>query len=558
LEQKKVSFNPSVFVSEPNPWFEIQVTYKGICTAHFETPKGFIRGQATVYYDETGKCHAEIKIEEFELSTYDDMHTTDTDQLIWLVNGRRPQVEGNVTTYDTGLYPENACTSLKLYTEEGVFEAIGKIQHTQLSPLNEKIQFFFSHAEYRRHGTSSKVYWVFPLTNFVARSLHTGNSWQPHVLDQHPLRVFPTKSVPEDLSFEEHLSALSHANKDNFFIPFQFGNELGFVERLLDYEGIAGDLQQGRKSIAITSVAIGSATSQPLDFQTALEWLPLDFLHMLSLVNGSWVGLPWIEFRDDKCNVIGRIHTQRWQAPYSKGHIAIDELSDGGISLLLSGWQAALDSGLVMAIRLIVKGSQSIYGLEDQLAFLFRSADTLTKHLRTRTTIPTPVEIDDQLKALAKKIVQEAGRQIRKIAEEAEGIDKDELERISQVVSGAMNKSPKKPNGAHALMLLAGELGLMDFSVLPDENEWIQLYNKYRNQVIHESYFPDTYPRTEFVPLYYHLLDLLLRVVLQRLKYSGQYRKAIFPMRVNVHIDWVTETTSWNDLWYSPPWAGES
>lgn len=272
---------------------------------------------------------------------------------------------------------------------------------------------------------------------------------------------------------------------------------------------------------------------------------------MLSLASGSIVGAPWIEFRSQSGNLVRRLHTQQWQGTYSKGHIVIDNFSAGGIGWLLSRAPSNLGPELRTAIRLIVKGSQSIYYLEDQLAFLFRAADTLTKHLRTQTTISTPVEIDEQLKARDKKIVQEAGSQIRKIAEEGEDIDKVELERVAQVVSGAMNKPPKKPDEAHALVLLTSELGLMDFSALPDTNKWMQLYNKYRNQVIHESYLPSDYPAEEYIPLWTHLQDLLIRIALKKLGYDGEYRKFI-PLRENRRVDWVQAGTSINELWYDP------
>lgn len=547
-----MTVDPGDYPVQVNDWLATKILYEGIGKAIFTAPTGFVEGPSQVDVDETGKLRIVLEIDEFDCEEYLDTKFSRYDTLMWLLNGRKPHGTGSMSFHAMGVNPHNTCNSFQIVTPDGTLTTVGRINYNLPMFDQGKIVFHAISAVFTVNSEEKPEYWVFPLNNFVSPSLETISfPLQRHIIDKHSLRVFPPPVVPLDLPPEEQRQAISYANRANCFIPFESGQSLGFVERLPDYQERANRLKSGESGPLITAVMVGNIEERATEFNDALRWLPLDHLHLLSLATGNLVGIPWIEFRDKNGDLVCRLHTQQWQGPFASGHIAIDNFSAGGIGWLLTKAPDELGTELRTAIRLIVKGGQSIYYLEDQLAFLFRAADTLTKHLRTQTTISTPAEIDEQLKVRAKKIVQEAGHQIRKIAEEGEDIDKVELERISQVVSGAMNKSPKKPNEAQALMLLAIELGLMDFAALPDRNVWMQLYNKYRNQVIHESYLPSDYPAEEYIPLWTHLQDLLIRVVLKKLGYDGEYRKFI-PMRENRRVDWVEASTLISELWYDP------
>lgn len=544
--------NSDDYPIQQNDWLATEIRYEGTGKAIFTAPAGFIEGPSQVDVDETGKLRIVLEIGEFDCEEYLDTKFSRYDTLMWLLNGRKPHSTGSMSLHAMGVNPQNTCNSFQIVTSNGTFSVVGRINYSLPMFDHGKVMFHVISAVFEVNSEGKPEYWVFPLNNFVSPSLETISfPLQRHILDKHPLRVFPPSSVSLDLPPEEQRQSIRYANRANCFIPFEAGESLGFIEGILDYQERVNRLKNGESGPLITAVMVGNIEKRSTGFTDALGWLPLEHLHLLSLASGNLVGIPWVEFRTQNGDLVGRLHTQQWQGPFANGHITIDNFSAGGIGWLLTKAPDELGTELRTAIRLVVKGSQSIYYLEDKLAFLFRAADTLTKHLRTQTTISTPTEIDEQLKVRAKKIVQEAGRQIRKIAEEGEDIDKVELERISQVVSGAMNKSPKKPNEAHALILLAIELGLMDFAALPDEDGWIQLYNKYRNQVIHESYLPSDYPAEEYIPLWTHLQDLLIRVILKKLGYDGEYRKFI-PLRENRRVDWVQDDTSTTELWYDP------
>src|SRR5690606_31592459 len=98
-------------------------------------------------------------------------------------------------------------------------------------------------------------------------------------------------------------------------------------------------------------------------------------------------------------------------------------------------------------------------------------------------------------KQTIKDILLRASKEIRNIAKGVlEEAEQKEWQRVSQVVSGALNQSPKKPDEGEAIKQLALNQGLRDFEIIADNISWVQLFNKYRNQVIHESYLSKEYP----------------------------------------------------------------
>jgi hypothetical protein len=520
-----MTINPNDYPIQPNDWLVTKILYEGTGKAIFKAPAGFIEGPSQVEVDETGKLRIELKIDKFDCEEWIDSKFSQFDTLMWLLNGIKPQSIGSWHIME--LNPHNTCSSFQIEMCEGTFTAVGPINYNLLIPMidveeHEKIVVFrATYAVFKVNSKEKPKYWVFPLNNFVSPSLQTIRFLpQHHDLNRHPLRILPPPALPLDLPPEEQEQAIIYANRENCFIPFKSGQSFGFIESLPDYQERANRLQTGGSSLLITAVMVGNIEEQATEFNNieerveefkkALCGLPLDHLHLLSLASGSLVGIPWIELRDQNGGLVYRLHTWQWQGPFANGHVAIDDSCEGGIGLLLTKAPPKLLPELRAAIRSIVKGSQSTYYLEDNFAFLARAADTLTKQLR-----------NEQLKASVKEIVQ-----------------------------------AKRPNDAQAIIRLARELDLKDFSVLHNDklhNDkwWIKLYKKYRNQVIHEGYLPISYPKEEYIPLWMHLQDLLIRIVLKKLSYDGEYRKFI-PERKNCRVDWVQESTPINELWHNP------
>jgi hypothetical protein len=553
-----VNVNPEDYIAQPNDWCETEITYTGLGRAEFSNPKGWIKGQTKVVFDEIGHATVEMDISDFYCEESLNTKNSQYDDLQWLINGLRPHIEGDMVFHTRGIKLYNTCTHVEVTTETGTYKTFGKVHYDQALmnfDNDNKVYFFPSVSQYQILEEREAFYWALPLFNFVSDTLeHVRQPYMGrHFLDQHPLRVYMPSEVSNDLPTEKQQEALMHVNSWSCFVTFKYGDTFGFIERLLDYKERAEKLLSSQANFLVTSVMVGECGDNlTTDFEAIISWIPLGFLHMLSLASGSLVGTSRIEFRDKSGELVSRLHTSQWGAPYAKGHVAVDGFSQGGIAQLLSKAPKKLDANVRTAIQLIVKGAQLQYHLDDQLAFLFRAADTLTKEIRHKS-ITSSVEISQELTNHIQTILKDAGNNIRAIAKESDiDVEKKEVKRIASVVFGAMNKKSERPNEGRALLMLMSECGLNDALVITDTEKWIDLFNKYRNQVIHESYFElstNLHTPKEFIPLTSHLRDILIRILLKKLNYTGSYRKSTEFIE-NISVDWVTPDTTVVQLGY--------
>jgi len=262
----------------------------------------------------------------------------------------------------------------------------------------ERLTFDVFLSKFDAEGCRDPRYWVLPLTNFVADWRRWGTDF-----DRHPLRVFPTPEVPDEIThvpfgpdydtlLDRARMALLAANSRNRLITFEFGNALGFIERLPDYEDRTEDLLAGKEHTRPTAVMVGEVK---VDSREALDevarWLrPDDLLTLLTLATGTEVGAPWIELRDDQGRLVRRFHRQLRQARFSRGHRIIDELpfedgegSDTGTSRLISRAfksEELSQPALRVAILHLVRSKYRDQSLDESLAHLCRGLDGLCEH----------------------------------------------------------------------------------------------------------------------------------------------------------------------------------
>lgn len=223
----QMPIDPKNYISQPHNWFTTDINYEGVGRAEFDSPAGYISGYTKVQVNEVGNAHILMEIEEFDCESYLETNHPQYDTLMWLLNGRKPHNDGSFTVHAMGINPQNTCTSLIVTTQDGIFSADGKLLYNLPMFDSGNIVFHVSSSDYQSKTDQSIKYWVMPLTNLVSKALETiGFPLQRHILDQHPLRVFPTPTVPFDLPPEEQREAIAYSNRANCFIPFKFGEEL--------------------------------------------------------------------------------------------------------------------------------------------------------------------------------------------------------------------------------------------------------------------------------------------------------------------------------------------
>ncbi len=384
-----------------------------------------------------------------------------------------------------------------------------------------------------------------PLINFVTDDLRVVQQrivGTPLYL--HPLQLWKYPLIPDDLDEEDKKQLMSYLNNRASITAFGYNDTWAFIEPLFDYKKREKSLLSGTAKRLITAVMVGKVCNQIIGFEALKEWIPLDLLHLLSLSTGSLVGTPWIEFRDANGALVQRIHSSQGNKSFHKGHTALKWNCRGGISRLLTMAPKKIDSHLRTAILLAVKGAQEIFDPDDSLNFFFRAFDTLTKEVRhTKQSI----KIQDERYKPIEDILIGAGKAIKTIAEQTEKEEKGAIKDIANIVSNA--NQPKRHNEAEGVIECAKLLGLNDFNVIDDIDWWKKLYIRYRTQIIHEGFFSEktnTNNIDEIGYLYFYLHDLLLRLILKKLNYDGEYMSRIAHPKyiVTESVDWVTQEMS--------------
>lgn len=537
-----MTFDFNDYTPQPKKWFSTKVQYKGHGRAEFSQPKGWIEGDVKIHFDETGGSSIEMKVTNYFVQDPLDTEHPDFDNFLWLLNGRKPNMEGPFAIHFGGS-SDNVCVNLTVKVKEGIFQTLGnaRCEITDSTSQERQVHFNVSSSIFNVFSPLTAKYWVMPLTNFVSDNLKVIYS---HVvgtpLYQHPLLFWSYPTIPDNLEPEDKKQLIIWLNNRHSVAAFGYNSTWAFIEPLFDYRKREKRLLSSTTRNHITSVMVGEIGDQTIGFEALKTWIPIDLLHLLSLSIGSLVGTPWIEFRDANGDLVQRIHSPQWNNSFHKGHTTLRWNCKGGISHLLTIAPNKFDAYLRTALLLAVKGSQEIFDAADSLNFFFRAFDTLTKEVRH---IKQVVNIQDKRRKAINDILLSAGNEIKTVADQTAKDEKAAIKNIADIVSNA--DKPKRHSEAEGIIELTKSFGLNDFSIINDLDWWLKLYTRYRTQIIHEGFFSEntnTNNVDEIGYLYLYLHDLLLRLILKKLNYDGEYMSRIAHQKyiVKEPIDWVT------------------
>jgi hypothetical protein len=321
-----VTFDPSSYLPEPNEWLGIPTEHRGRAKLRFRDPAGSVEGDAKLSVDETGEVRIEVKLDP---ATLDVESSTGEGLLPFIWPSRSKVVDGRRVTIRSFGDELNPCSRLEIETHEGLLatEDVDDYSHHEIigdgrDELRLEFEPRFGSA-FDIVGAGQPTYWALPLLNFVSRFPQRGPT-----TDRHPLRVYPTPVVPDDLPEEEREAAVDAANEHNRLILFEFAGRPGFVERLAGYEEREEALRQGSTRSAATAVVVGEIGDRdPQDLENSF---PSDVAALLSLASGTEVSAPTIEFRDEEGRLVRRVHYHLSPSQYLEGHRPIrDRLASG-------------------------------------------------------------------------------------------------------------------------------------------------------------------------------------------------------------------------------------
>lgn len=580
-----MTFNPNDFLPSPSGWFSTTIEYDGWGRAEFTDPQGSVEGPTRVSFDELGNASIEMR---------PDLRTLQADRplrfgLIELLSGAKPQEDQGSASLVRTPSSWNPCTGLEVETPQGRFSSrdVSYHGHNEVWGVNEEVvqritfDVFISRFDSDKYKEST--YWVLPLTNFVAKLRPA-----PAEFGQHPLRIFPTPTVPDELTYipsgpgEEEATmraymALQAAHSRHRLIVYEFNGAPGFIEKLPDYKDREEELLAGKERTQTTAVMVGEVGPNPAGTLDEVEpWLRShDLLMLLTLATGTEVGATWIELRDEDGRLVRRFHRQLREARFSRGHRVIEELPlrDGegratGTGRLIT--RAASESkelgqsALRTAILHLVRSKYWDQSLDESLAHLCRGLDGLCEHYGfARQNLMEGLNANQ--KEAVKKVRAEAFKKIRGINEAAASAgDHAASAALTTIEGNVSNVANIERNFGLALTDLLEYFGMLDANILDRDyganprtdgkKHWAHVLARYRTDVIHHGYLrlgASGEGWREAWAVINHLHDIMARIILQALEYDGGYQPTMVPgPAVPFDLDWVKQDTMAGALGY--------
>ena len=534
-----------LYSPKPNPWFSSEIVYEGWGTATFEKPSGKIEGKTKIKVEETGKLKVEMNYEE--LTTDVTIYGDGNFKFLKFLQGNL----GKGNAVGIGTNNINPCSGLKVETNEGVFTSEGVIFYSEAWKLDGKLSFWISDGIFDIKDSKKATYWILPLTNFTS-SFHIN----PHyLLAQHPLRLYSTPTIPDIEDKKKKNIALFIANGANTLIGFNFGEKIGYIQPVLEFNERKEKLESGEIKKCITALMISEITNHLEEI-----WFPYDYTNLLSFASGIKIDAPWVEFRDTDGNLVSRKHITQFDNEYQKEYAVINEAIHGGIGHLISVASNSPEFGKpyyrVLIAHLIRLQSYSRQ-LEDHMDLLCRTFDTLCEefNLGTQNLISYfPEEMQIQINS----ILLNAAKQIKRLS------STDMRPVLQQIADKVISAKSKERAFGIAVIDLLKKYELPDVNIMENyydqrdetqEKSWAQTLSKYRGAVVHKGYFAHEHYDVEgILQLEDHLHDLLVRIALKTLGYKGNYQPRVIRHLVDEKtVDWLNEESTAANLGYTTP-----
>lgn len=552
-----MTFDTTDFRPQANHWFEPTVAYTGWGRAEFSDPKGVVEGRVTVRFDEFGHSTVEMTAERGE---FDGLATG---TLFEALIGPRPKSgETQVVITEDNSWKLNPCRSLIVNSSDGVYRTLGVVHYDpSIHLINDEddgtlgtLRFVPSASVFDTSQRGEPRYWVLPLADFLSdfRDRHTQ-------LDRHPLRIFPTPAVPDDLPERELIYAKLAAQQHNKLIVFTFGESLAFIERLVDYDTRERDLEEGRLKSTITSIMVGDLGVRSIEPEEWKDWLSPDLLTVLSFANGSEITAPWIEFRDAGGDLVRRIHMSPPRHAYVPGRGAIRETIQRGTGHLLTGALSAPAFGtslLRVTMKHSIRSGLSNLTLDDRFTHVVKGLDGLCNAVGLAKPNSAYSLLDRKWRIAVRSVIQGASKAIEGFAREAVQDGDENALMVLRKIQGRITGATQVTQGfGKNLVELLDHYDLADALVMdrsyvrkpgPGGRNWPDTLSLYRSTVIHNGFFDfqlGLYSIDDVYETMIHLRDILFRITLKLLAYDGKYQPVGTAWPIDSPLDWVNADT---------------
>ena len=346
----------------------------------------------------------------------------------------------------------------------------------------------------------------------------------------------------------------------SYIVGFFYDNESAFIERLPDHDDVIQQLKDGIARIDVTSVMVGAYSSE------ANEMRPVDLLPVLGLATGRPVGASWIEFRDENADLIYRIHANLGRYVYGRGRSVVhDMIHQGGLGKLLT--EAARSTTVSNSlVRGALRNAAKAISAEDGTTifyYAFTALDGLSTYYNIEQKIHplksllTQSQINDieQILTNAMKDIRKLKAQIPNPTSPTGKLQSDTIDKVA----GKARSQPleKRSDFGDRLVELIHHLNFSDVEVLANyysnPDVWVEKVEIYRNTTMHATHYENVFDpetRQDFKQLMPHLIDILIRVLLKTIGYTGNYAPYMKSPNSSDGLDWVQSSTSARLLGY--------
>lgn len=537
----------------PNNWLETDLTYEGQGTAEFASPKGTVAGPFVARFDEQGSSSIE--------TVFDTLSPRDIDyegNPIAFLHGAKLQRSGKATNWGiVGM--DNPCESLSFATASGTFLSTGKVDWAGINWGTGPTRLRFSVREGKLETSNSQPakYFAMPLFNCVAELAN-----QLH--GEHPLRIFPTPSVPDDVPLDKQKTARLLANQKNVVLAFYIDGKLCFIERLPDYEIRVAALKSGTARQKVTAVLVGDVGNNPVatleDFRS---WFPYGIVSALAFASGVEVGWPWIEIRDVKGGLIRRLHGSPRFPSFFDGDEVFGRLCRPGAGEFINRFVTLPENkrsylqAVMNHARLGSLGPHlHLYDLVDHLVRALECLCREHKHPAQDLMAELSGETQNRLAVINTELVTKLD-QLKDRVNQLGNLDDYRL--LTEIKARAASIAQRRSKLHSGLPHLLNKFSLCDTDILDiflrsqGRPDWVSLVASYRHATIHEGYldFSAKHDAREVIRISAHLKDVLTRIVLKECGYSGTYDSGLRRNHGPQPIDWVRRDTKAADLGFT-------
>jgi hypothetical protein len=211
----------------------------------------------------------------------------------------------------------------------------------------------------------------------------------------------------------------------------------------------------------------------------------------------------------------------------------------------------------------IVRGGLHEYTIQDKLDHLFRALDALCEQYALKKTRKPHDTLGDHYRITLRKVFRDATKSLSEMSKQAENQGNEAEAKVLRQIAGQLPRAQNIETGfGKAVIALLGKFGLPDAEIVAthyetaprsDNRSWSDVLSYYRGLAMHRGYFDTEEGRhdlDDIVRIFFHLHDILVRIIFKLLRYEGNYQPTVTRMTAIKPTDWVDQDTPPSQLGY--------